>query len=124
MAFTTSAVEGSRRVSRASAAGAGPLTMDETLTFPLSAAVLLDQVRLHSDAALGAFQFWVDSAQGTSFDTVLFSDDITALSYVWQPERHYPIGPGDSLQFHAANGDSVDWGLEVYWIDSTEARWG
>ena len=81
--------------------------------------IVLDSVKLHLSAvggAVGAVNFTVtiNSVTDAKYDTLLFSQDMTAVQDVfWQPDRPVPIVNGDVIDFAYANGSTLDYGLEV-----------
>ncbi len=78
----------------------------------------IPQVDLHLDAVggAGAFTLTVDSAKGSEYDVLVFSQDMTAVAdAVWIPERPFILGPGDSLVAAWANVNGKTYGLRMLW---------
>ena len=97
------------------ATGAAAIASSLTPTGP----IVLDSVKLHLSAVGGAvgvvtFTVTINSATDAKYDTLLFSQDMTAVQDVlWQPDRPLPIVNGDVIDFAYANGSNLDYGLEV-----------
>ena len=78
----------------------------------------LEEVRLHLSAAGGANSFTVtlDSAQGSEYDVVLNTQDMTsATDEIYQPTRPEPLVDGDKLVFAWTNASTKTYGLEIIW---------
>lgn len=78
----------------------------------------LECVKLHLEnpGYTGDFTITVDSSNGSSFDMVLFRQDMTEVSdIVWIPEASIPFSKGDDLSFYYENAGNSGFGLEVFW---------
>lgn len=81
--------------------------------------IVLDSVKLHLSAVGGAvgavaFTVTINSATNAVYDTLLFSQDMTAVQDVfWQPERPIAITNSDVIDIAYANGSGRTYGLEV-----------
>ena len=81
--------------------------------------IVIDSVKLHLSAVGGAvgnvtFSITVNSVAGAVYDTLLFSQDMTAVQDIfWQPERSIAIANSDVIDIAYANGSGLDYGLEV-----------
>lgn len=77
------------------------------------------EVRYHLSAAPTTsenFTITLDDNSGSSFDTLLYSQDFSATSatsLVWLPHWQLTFDPGDKLLFAFANTDLGTWGIEV-----------
>ena len=92
----------------------GALAISSTLN--PDRAFQLDEVRLHLSAAGGAgsFSIQVDSIDGSTYDVVLNSQDMTSLAdYVYMPTRPHEFTEGDKLIFAYPNAGSKTYGLLV-----------
>lgn len=81
----------------------------------------IDSVKLHLSAAGGAgnFTVTVDSGLGATYDTVIYTVDLTALTDVmWIPTRIIYLQNGDKLVFAFANANNRAYGLEAVWSPS------
>ena len=96
--------QGKPRVERAT--GVGAIATSVTPTRPSQ----LESVRLHLSAVGGAvgavaFTVTINSLAAAAYDTLLFSQDMTAVQDVfWQPDRPLTIMNGDTIDVAYANG--------------------
>jgi len=74
-------------------------------------------VKLHLDIVGGVaenFTVTVNSATDAVYDTVLFSQDMTAVTDIlWLPNQPVPIVNNDVVDFAYANTNTRTYGLEV-----------
>ncbi len=74
-------------------------------------------VKLHLSAAGGAaedFTVTVNSATDPAYDTLIFSQDMTAVQDIlWLPEQPIPIVNNDVVDFSYTNTNARTFGLEV-----------
>lgn len=76
----------------------------------------LKEVRVHLSAAGGAGNLTVtlDSIAGSTYDTVLMSQDMTSVTdLVWQPDVPVHFDNGDKLVIAWANGSGRTYGFEL-----------
>ena len=105
--------QGKPRAERAT--GVGAIATSITPTRPSQ----LESVRLHLSAVGGAvgavaFTVTINSLAAAVYDTLLFSQDMTAVQDVfWQPDRAVTIMNGDTIDIAYANGSGLTYGLEV-----------
>jgi len=81
-------------------------------------AFALLEVRLHLGAAGGANSFTVsvDSAEGSAYDTLLKTQDMSSATDVaFIPTRPHVFTNGDKIACAWTNASSILWGLEVIW---------
>jgi len=81
----------------------------------------LEIVKLHLSAVGGAgdFTITIDANAGSTYDTVIFTQDMTsATDVVWIPERPIFLRSGDKLIFAYTNANNRAYGLEVAWNSS------
>lgn len=76
-------------------------------------------VKLHLSANGGAvenFTVTVDSASGSAYDTLLFSQDMnTVRDILWLPNQPIPIVDSDEVDIAYANTNTRTYGLKVIW---------
>jgi len=93
----------------------GAAAIDSSLT--PSGPIVLDSVKLHLSAVGGAaedFTVTINSVTGAVYDTLLFSQDMTAVRDIfWQPDRPIVITNSDVIDIAYANGNKRTYGLEV-----------
>lgn len=94
------------------ATGAGAIA--QTIDFDRPGKVM--QVELHLSAASAAedFSISVDSAAGTEYDTVLFSQDLDGLTDISVTDS-FLIAEGDSLSIAFPNTNAATFGLVVHY---------
>lgn len=78
----------------------------------------LDELRVHLSAVGGAgsLTLTVDAAAGAAFDTVLLTQDMTAVTDLhFLPELPIRLDKGDKLVVAWANASARTYGLELVW---------
>ncbi|MBT7082097.1 MAG: hypothetical protein HN929_11660 [Chloroflexi bacterium] len=78
----------------------------------------LESVRVHLSAAGagGDLTATLDHSVGAAYDTVLLTQDMTAVTdYVWHTERPMEFDADTELDFAWANASTRTYGLEVIW---------
>ena len=102
---------GKPRVERAT--GAAAIATSVTVDKPSQ----LDSVRLHMDAVGGAsenFTVTINSAAADVYDTLIFSQDMTAVQDIcWNPDPPISIMFNDVIDVAYNNGNARTYGLEV-----------
>lgn len=76
----------------------------------------LEEVGLHLSAAGGAnsFTITVDDGDGSAYDVVLLSEDMTLLTdFFWQPTRPLLFGATTAIVCAWTNGSGRTYGLKV-----------
>ena len=78
----------------------------------------LESIRIHLSAAgaAGDLTATLDHGTGAAYDTVLLTQDMTAVTdYVWHTERPMEFDADTELDFAWANASTRTYGLEVIW---------
>ncbi len=79
--------------------------------------IVLTCVKLHLNGVGGAaenFTITINSATGSAYDVVLFSQDMAAVTDIlWVPDQPIPIVNNDPVDFAYANSNTKTYGLEV-----------
>ena len=88
-------------------------------TLELEKSFRLEEVRLHLSAAVAqTFTVTINSAQGSEYNAVLNSQDMTsATDEIFIPTRPEDIAAGDKLAFALTNTAEA-WGLEIIYRGS------
>jgi len=88
-------------------------------TITPTAASAIDSMMLHLSAAGGAgnLTFTIDAIAGAAYDTVLLTQDMTAVTDLyWQPDRPIELDSGDKIVVAWANAGGKTYGLTVNWL--------
>jgi len=91
--------------------GSGALSV----TFNPEGSAKIEEIRLHLDTASATceeFEIQLDSAEGATYDTLLFSHCMDTVKDVWFAESVY-VFEGDKLTISWANSDSRTYSLEI-----------
>jgi len=96
----------------------GAVAIAMSITPPkTSGNISLVSVRLHLSAVGGAaenFTITINSATAAAYDTIIYSQDMTAVQdLMWTPNHPIPILNGDVLDFAYANSNTRTYGLEA-----------
>lgn len=94
----------------------GAAAVSQTITFTDD--VELKEFRIHLSAAGGAGNLTItlDSALGAAYDSVLLTQDMTAVTdYVWRPSPGPHFMKDDKIVIAWANAGTKTYGLEVIW---------
>lgn len=98
------------------ATGIGEITLD----YAPQATFWLEAVTLHLNAAPTTsenFRVWLNALDGTPYDTILLSQDLSAGGGVtdlfWQPDNPLPCEAGDAIAIRWTNTDGRVYGLRL-----------
>jgi hypothetical protein len=89
------------------------------LSYSPGAAFWLEGVTLHLSAAGTTsenFRVWLDANDGTPYDTILLSQDLSTGSVtdlLWQPDSPLPCEPGDAIVVTWPNSEGRIYGVRI-----------
>jgi hypothetical protein len=91
-------------------------TAGMTLTVEPSTDFQIDQLRVHLNAvgAGGSLMVTIDDASGVTYDTILFTQDMTLVTdVVWLPTRPILCKDGDKVVVSWANAGGKTYGVKL-----------
>ena len=101
---------GKREVQRATGAAALAVAVNPGVIFALN------EIRVHLSAvgAAGNLTVTIDNGAGAAYDTVVFTQDMTAVTdLVWSPDIPLQLASTDHIDIAWANAGNKTYGIEI-----------